>query len=577
MLFKETDWDSYPSLPMSARWLDLVTFFQADQATTFCAITDADQFPIGLITLQKYQQLIASPFGHALNQRKGVLELMDQDFLSARLSDNAETAFAGLTDTAQLLNSGLVLLDDDGKYAGGLNAKSVFKCLNQIHANVLASLQAQIVERQEIEQQIRNLADTDPLTEILNRRAFVREIDALVAKDQKFVCAFIDLDRFKPLNDRYGHAVGDQVLTEISARLQRLPMCSLSARLGGDEFAFVVFFDTTTSAIETIEQIHNVITDAVATDVGDVAVGASIGIAAFPADASDKTKLMHAADKAMMRCKANGGGVCPFDRKRDHFGLDVEAFELSVGNAVRQNLFRPALQPIIELKTGQIVGYEVLARWPNSGFAADPSPVQFIPVIERLGMMDHFFVSLLRQALTGRAADNIFFAFNVSPSQLSHSRFANILLSELDALGVPGNMIELEVTEHVLFRNIDRSKDVLQRLTARGVKLSLDDFGTGYSALSLLGELPFSKVKLDKSLLGQDTDNTGLPKVLTASLHLCKELDLVTCTEGIETARQAELLAAQSCDQVQGYYFGRPALIEPRTTDPLRPARAKSA
>ena len=384
----------------------------------------------------------------------------------------------------------------------------------------------------------------------------------MIEKQQKFVVAFVDLDRFKPLNDRYGHAVGDQVLIEIAHRLQTIPACCSPARLGGDEFAFVCYIDSTAAALTVVEEIYDLITDTIASDVGEVSVGASVGIAAYPLDAASKNKLLHAADKAMMRSKSNGGGVCPFDQKKDHFGLDAEAFELAVANAVHKNLFRPALQPIIDLKSGTIVGHEVLARWPDSGFGADPSPVQFIPVIERLGLMDHFFVSVLRQALSAPHQDDKFFAFNVSPSQLSNTRFANILLSELDHLAIDGSKIELEVTEHVLFRNIDRSKEVLAQVCAHGVSLALDDFGTGYSALSLLEELPFSKVKLDKSLLGKNSEESRLPKVLTASLQMCKELDLVTCTEGIEEAAQAELLRRQGCDQAQGFHFGRPELLE---------------
>ena len=574
MLFQEMDWEAYPALPMSARWSDLVDYFRSQRQATFCVIIDADRLPIGVISQPDYQQLIASPYGHALNQRKGVLEIMDEDFHQSRLDDDAEAMIAHLSDMTQLLSCGLILTDKTGRYVGGLNSAAVFDCLNQIHARVLARLQAQISEREEIERQIRNLADTDPLTSIQNRRAFVREIEALVQNKQKFVCAFIDLDRFKPLNDRYGHAVGDQVLTTISERLQKIKMCALPSRLGGDEFAFVSYFDSTDSARDMIEQIHDAITSPINTDVGDVAVGASIGIAAFPSDAPSKTKLLHAADRAMMRAKADGGGVCAFDRKHDDYGQDAETFELAVSNAVRQDLFRPAIQPIIDLRTRETIGFEVLARWPQSGFDVDPSPIQFIPVIERLGMMDRFFVSILRQALSVSQQSDKFFAFNVSPSQLSNVRFSNIVLSELDNLNVEGSRIEIEVTEHVLFRNIDRSKEVLEPLSQNGVSLSLDDFGTGYSALSLLEELPFSKVKLDKSLLGKSQDDTRLPKVLTACLKMCRELDLVTCTEGIENAQQANLLTAHGCDQAQGFYFGRPQLMSLVTDVPVKTARS---
>ena len=155
MLFRETSWEEYPSLTMSARWSDLVDFYRENQNATHCTIVDADHYPIGLISLQRYQSLVASPFGHALNQRKGVLELMNETFLSAALNENAEIVFSKFQDTQQLLHDGLVLTDEKGRYVGGLNSRSVLTCLNHIHARVLKSLQAQIIERESIERQIR--------------------------------------------------------------------------------------------------------------------------------------------------------------------------------------------------------------------------------------------------------------------------------------------------------------------------------------------------------------------------------------------------------------------------------------
>ena len=563
MQFRDTNWVEYPALPMSAVWRNVVEYFQTEKQSTFCPILDADRYPIGLISLQQYQHLISSPIGRAINPDKSVMELMHGDFVSALLSETPEHTFARMTDTAHLLNSGLLLTDEDGHYVGGLNARDVFACLNQVHARVLASLQAQIAEREEIERQVRTLSDSDPLTALLNRRAFVREVTKLAQDKREFVCAVVDLDRFKPLNDRYGHSIGDRVLVEIASRLQSNAICCLPARLGGDEFAFVAFFHSSEKALPFVEEIHDAITGSISTLAGEVAVGASIGLATFPNDGDTQGKLLHAADKAMMRGKASGGGVRRFDRKLDQFGMDSEGFDVAVARAVRRKQFKPALQPIIDLASGAVVGHEVLARWPESGFEVDPPPIQFIPVIERLGMMDHFFISLLQQAATLKVSAPHVLAFNVSPSQLSNTRFSNVLLSELNNLHLAGDRLELEVTEHLLFRNIERSREVLSQLCANGVSLALDDFGTGYSALSLLEELPFSKVKLDKSLLNKGGTQTTLPKELSASIQMCNALGLTSCTEGVEHAFQADLLKAHGCDQAQGYFFGRPALYDP--------------
>ena len=562
MKFRSTSWLHMPALSFGASFDELSQFFMAEPDATLCAVLDYDRRPIGYVSLQAFQRLISTPYGYSLNQKKGVLGVMDPDPFVAQLSDNTAEVFNAVADKSSLLRDGLILVHDDGTYAGCLNAIGVFHALNQIHATMLQDLEAQIRERERAERQIRMLADTDSLTRILNRRAFIREIEALGAGKVPFACAFIDLDRFKPLNDRYGHAVGDLVLKSIAERLAERSECVNACRLGGDEFAFVVRHAEAPDALETVERVHGVITAPVKTDIGEVSVGASIGIACFPQDASDVPTLMHAADKAMIRCKADGGGVAAFDRALDLMNLDAEAFDNAVVAAIQANAFKPAVQPILDLRTRTVAGYEVLARWPHSGFAKDPSPVQFIPMIERLGLMDSFFWSLVNQALRWKPRGETFLSFNVSPSQLNSIEFVRRFHQTLQRHGVSPERVELEVTEHVLFRNIDASKKVLQEVVRHGTSLALDDFGTGYSALSLLEELPFNKIKLDKSLLGRSADLETLPKVLTGSLKMCQELGLTSCVEGIETSPQFKQLIAAGCDLGQGYLIGKAVLCQ---------------
>lgn len=562
MKFRSTSWLHMPALSLGASFDDLSKFFMMEKDATLCAVLDYDRKPIGFVSLQAFQRLISTPYGYSLNQKKGVLGVMDPDPFVVRLSDSTADVFNAVTDKSNLLRDGLILVHDDGTYAGCLNALGVFHAVNHIHTTMLQDLQAEIRERERAERQIRLLADTDSLTKILNRRAFIREIETLARGSMPFACAFVDLDRFKPLNDRYGHSVGDLVLKAIAQRLEEMDECVHACRLGGDEFAFVVHLAAPADAQEVVERVHGVITAAVKTDVGEVAVGASIGLACFPHDASDVPTLMHAADKAMIRCKGHGGGVATFDRVLDLMNLDAEAFDNAVVAAIQANAFKPAVQPIIDLRTRRIAGYEVLARWPDSGFAKDPSPVQFIPIIERLGLMDSFFWSLVNQALRWQPRGNTFLSFNVSPSQLSSIEFVNRFHQTLQRHGVSPEQVELEVTEHVLFRNIEASKKVLMAVVRHGTSLALDDFGTGYSALSLLEELPFNKIKLDKSLLGKSADCETLPKVLTGSLKMCQELGLTSCVEGVETSPQLKQLIGAGCDLGQGYLIGKAVLCQ---------------
>ena len=562
MRFRSTSWLHLPALPLSASFDELSQFFMLEPEATLCAVLDYERRPIGYISLQTFQRLISTPYGYSLNQKKGVLGVMDHEPFIARLSDNAAAVFHAVADKSRLLRDGLILVHDDGTYAGCLNALGVFNALNHIHTTMLQNLEAQIQERERAERQIRLLADTDSLTRILNRRAFIREVEHLATGNAPFACAFIDLDRFKPLNDRYGHSVGDLVLKTVAQRLSDLRDCTHACRLGGDEFAFVVQHAGPDEALDVAERVHGAITGSVKTDIGDVSVGASIGIACFPQDASDTATLMHAADKAMIRSKSDGGGVAHFDRGLDLMHLDAEAFDNAVIAAIRANAFKPAVQPILDLRTRSISGYEVLARWPGSGFAKDPSPVQFIPIIERLGLMDSFFWSLVNQALRWKPQGDTFLSFNVSPSQLNSLEFVKRFHHTLQRHGVSPERVELEVTEHVLFRNIDASKKVLMEVVRHGTSLALDDFGTGYSALSLLEELPFNKIKLDKSLLGKSADLEKLPRVLTGSLKMCQELGLTSCVEGVETPCQLRQLVEAGCDLGQGYLIGKAVLCQ---------------
>ena len=189
-----------------------------------------------------------------------------------------------------------------------------------------------------------------------------------------------------------------------------------------------------------------------------------------------------------------------------------------------------------------------------------------MPPVERLGLIDSFFWSMLNQALRWLPDGRSFLSFNVSPSQLTSLEFSDLFLNVLRRHKVEPSRIELEITENVLFRNIDTSKQVLGKIVDAGVSLALDDFGTGYSSLSLLEELPFKKVKLDKSLLGKKSDSGVLPKVLTGSLKMCREMNLISCAEGVETSWQLEQLAARKCDLVQGFLIGRAVLCKELTS-----------
>ncbi|MEL7042710.1 MAG: EAL domain-containing protein [Pseudomonadota bacterium] len=402
------------------------------------------------------------------------------------------------------------------------------------------------------------LAAEDPLTGLKNRRALMQQIDRFWELKTDFTVVFIDLDRFKPINDEYGHAVGDRVLQTIGKRLQDHSNLACAARLGGDEFAAIIdpqSDDATLHAL--VEQLHDLLTQLIDVEFGHVSVGASIGYARARLDAASISELLHAADTAMMRCKANHQDIAKFDAQHDNISLSNSAMTEAFRKALDNKQIKPALQPIVDAKSHKVIGYELLARWPNSGLSREPTPAEFIPIAEKLGLLNQLLWQTLMVALRRIDDPDVFLAINVSPSQLSSSHFLDELETCVLSQGVAMDRIEIEVTEHVAFRNLEENVRVLEDARRRGCRIALDDFGSGYSSLSLLEELPLDKVKLDKSLLGTPNKRG----VLQATVHLTAELGFICCVEGIEDSESADYVAALGCDEMQGFLFGAPTII----------------
>ncbi|MEP1143335.1 MAG: EAL domain-containing protein [Henriciella sp.] len=407
-------------------------------------------------------------------------------------------------------------------------------------------------------QETERLAAQDPLTNLKNRRAFMEDVETFWASKTPFAVIFIDLDRFKPLNDEFGHAAGDHVLRTIAQRLQEAPETVSAARFGGDEFAVLIKDQFSELHLRArVEALHSRIVSQIDLSANVVAVQASVGYARTISDGFSVSELLHAADTAMLRSKADGGGVAKFDPQLDASRLAASAVEELFRHALNTGGIRPALQPIVDARTQLVLGYELLSRWPNSGMASDPTPPEFIPVAEKLGLLNELLWSTMHTALPFLRERHGFLAINVSPAQLASSSFLGDLKAITAQYDFELNRIEIEITEHVAFRNLVENVRVLEEARAMGCRIVLDDFGSGYSSLSLLEELPLDKIKLDKSL--QATPNKR--GVLEATIQLATGLRFDCCVEGIETQEAAISVAAQGCDQMQGYWFGHPELI----------------
>ncbi|MEL7546683.1 MAG: EAL domain-containing protein [Pseudomonadota bacterium] len=412
------------------------------------------------------------------------------------------------------------------------------------------------------------MAGEDPLTGLHNRRAFLSCIDELMAREKPYCVLFVDLDRFKPINDEHGHSIGDQVLREIAHRLGQTENALCVARFGGDEFAVVVRYEG--SDLETrasVDTVYEAISTPIQTDVGDLYVGVSIGYAIAPIDGTTAADLLHAADTAMRRAKSERGGVSHYDPSVDSGARSVAWLENSFRSAVVAGGVKAALQPIARSSDYTVLGYELLARWPNSGFPKDPTPNEFIPIAEKYGLLNSLLWETLRQALPVITGTSHRIAINVSPSQLGSTRFFARLASVLAQFNVDPSQIELEITEEIAVRNIEESAKILNHAKSRGFTIALDDFGTGYSSLSMLDALPLDKLKLDRTFVQRAQARGDSSKVLAATIQLARQLGIVCCVEGIEDQRTAELVTRYGCDQLQGYWIGRPLLAKEYKSD----------
>lgn len=432
---------------------------------------------------------------------------------------------------------------------------------------------AEIEERRKAEERAQFLAETDPLTGCLNRRSITPETDKLIGQaafeDKAVAFLMIDLDNFKQINDLNGHKVGDRLLKETANCLKSaLPPHGILARLGGDEFACVVTFDR--NAPDTVDQLASSLNTAVAKpmtiDGYPVEVTISVGIATNLVQTTDDAMLldgeaiMHRADIAMYHAKKQGK-----DRyfwfetsmeKELRFRNDLES---GIKRGILEGEFEPYYEQQIDLTSGKIVGFEMLARW-NSPELGLVNPAIFIPVAEELGVIAPLSEQLIEQALLD-AKDwdaSITLSVNISPIQLRDPWFSQKLLRLLVKHNFPPQRLEIEITESCLHENIGVVKSMITSLKNQGVQISLDDFGTGYSSLSQLRTLPFDRLKIDRSFVGELNAEDACEKIVNAIISLGDGLDMPITAEGIEDQRILEALKGKGQMKGQGYLYGRP-------------------
>ena len=414
--------------------------------------------------------------------------------------------------------------------------------------------------------QLAHQASHDPLTGLANRREFELHLQATLdgrgGEELHHVLCYIDLDRFKVVNDTCGHAAGDELLRQITQLLrQRVRGQDLLARLGGDEFALLMRpLGGPIEAAAAAEAVIAAIAPPFEVDGHSITIGASVGIALAPGDGTDTTALMKNADLALYKAKSEGRAVFHFFEP----GMDAalqrrRIIEVGLQTALARGQLRMVYQPLIRLADDKVSCFEALLRWDHPERGAI-SPVEFIPVAEETGLIVPIGAWVLEQACRAALAwpSDVRVAVNLSAVQFRDKHLAETIRTILKRTGLPAARLELEITESLLLADSEPVLKTLHALRAAGIRIAMDDFGTGYSSLSYLRSFPFDKIKIDRSFMTDLTGRNDDSAIVAAVIGLGHSLGMSTTAEGIETVEQLAAVRAHGCDEVQGFYFAPP-------------------
>lgn len=428
-------------------------------------------------------------------------------------------------------------------------------------------LTREVSERAAAEERATILASKDPLTGFLNRRSLAEEGAAMVVRADRrhkaVALMMLDLDHFKTINDMHGHTVGDSLLRAVAEEMAvALPETGLAARFGGDEFACAMLFDPSNpDSVERVaERLVSRMSQPFHIEGLHLNITASVGIARSDANCPTIDALLRAADIALYAAKNAGRNRHVwFDVSMERELQERNEMEGSLRAAIPRGEIVPYFDQQIDMTTGRLMGFEVLARWehPHRGLV---EAEHFVPIAEETGMIAELSMTVMRSAFAA-ARDwhpSLTLAVNVSPWQLKDAWLAQKIIKLLTETGFPANRLEVEITESALFENMALAQSIVGSLKNQGIKLALDDFGTGYSSLAHLRALPFDRIKIDKSFVMSINQNPESAAIVNAITRLGESLNLSITAEGIEDKATEERLRSLGCARGQGYCFGRP-------------------
>jgi len=463
----------------------------------------------------------------------------------------------------------VIARNEYGKNIHELNGRTIMMQHHPMPDGGWVSTHEDITEQRQNEARIRHLARHDALTDLPNRIQFLEEMAQLEAglrRGDRAAVLCIDLDHFKAVNDTLGHAIGDEVLKQVSARLWGTTReTDILARLGGDEFSLLLRpLDNPQDAAKIADRIVKAIGAPFLIQGHHILIGASVGIAMAPGDGEAADTLMKNADLACYRAKSEG-------RSAYHFfeaGMDADLqkrriIEAGLRLALSRDELRLVFQPLVGLKENRVTCLEALLRWTHPELGEVP-PAEFIPIAEETGLIVAIGEWVLRHACEAAARwpADVRIAVNLSPVQFKNRRLGDLVRSILAETRLPPSRLELEITESLLLAETEHTLETLHGLRALGVRISMDDFGTGYSSLSYLRAFPFDKIKIDRSFMRDLDDRGDSLAIIKAVIGLGHSLGMSTTAEGVETPEQLQAVREQGCNEVQGFYFSPPIAAE---------------
>jgi len=492
--------------------------------------------------------------------------------------DASAPALARFLSDHRVVNGASLAISGQGNPFGVLGVYSRkeyhFSQEDLVFLQSVANVLAVALERERADREIQKLAYYDSLTGLPNRTLLSDRLAQAVSRagrDSKEVAVmFLDLDRFKTINDTLGHTVGDQLLRIVADRLQGcLRRSDTVARIGGDEFVVILSsLDQEEDIPQVAQKILHELAQGVMLEEHEIFTSASIGIAVFPVDGEETGTLLRHADIAMYQAKERGKNTYQFfSHEMNRKAIDRLMLENSLRKGLKRDQFFLLYQPQLDLRSGRMVGVEALVRWnhPQLGVL---SPDRFIPVAEESGLILNLGAWVLRTACAQaqqwrrEGYPPLRIAVNLSSRQFSHPAFIDMLDHILEETGFDPASLELELTESIIMEEPEFAIMTLTDIKVRGISLAIDDFGTGYSSLSYLKHFPFDRLKVAQSFVHDVTSDTDNAAIVDAVIAVAQSLNIKVIAEGVETRKQLDFLYARQCDEVQGFYFGRPIPAE---------------